>query len=191
MKKSFRNFLVLHGIWRKKWHLILSTHIFVVHLDILVQSQSVFVCERHDTFSEWKTNNVICMECLLKEQTFIDNYMTKVIRFVEQNDNTFKCKITWYEFNEWVFYFMQSFAISTESYLRHPDIGRVFKSCIVNPHKPIDANSHATNNKLISMINLIGTMKIVKIAVCKKKQKIEGKKWAKIWKKCRLNCLLI
>lgn len=85
---------------------------------------------------------------------------------------------------------MQSFAISTESYLRHPDIGRVFKSCIVNPHKPIDANSHATNNKLISMINLIGTMKIVKIAVCKKKTKNRRKKMSKNMEKMPVKLLI-
>lgn len=53
-----------------------------------------------------------------------------------------------------------------KSYLRHPVIGFVFRSCIVNPHRPIDANIHATNNNMMSINNLIGTTSIEKIAVC-------------------------
>lgn len=54
-------------------------------------------------------------------------------------------------------------------HLRHPDIGFVFKSCIVSPHSPIDANIHATINRLVIINSLSGTRRIVNIAVCKEK----------------------
>lgn len=57
-------------------------------------------------------------------------------------------------------------------YLRHPEIGRAFRSCIVNPQSPIDANIHAIINKLTVMSNLHGTMNIVEITVCEMKKKI-------------------
>lgn len=58
------------------------------------------------------------------------------------------------------------------NYLRHPEIGRAFKSCIVNPHNPIDAKIHAIINKLTIMSNLNGTMNIVMMKVCEMEKKI-------------------
>lgn len=52
------------------------------------------------------------------------------------------------------------------SYLRQPDIGFVFRSSIVNPHRPIDANIHDTNNNMMSTNNLHGATNIVNTAVC-------------------------
>lgn len=57
-------------------------------------------------------------------------------------------------------------------YLRHPEIGRAFRSCIVNPQSPIDAKIHAIIKKLTIISNLHGTMIIVKIKVCKMEKKI-------------------
>lgn len=57
-------------------------------------------------------------------------------------------------------------------YLRHPEIGRAFRSSIVNPQSPIDAKIHAIINKLTVMSNLHGTMNIVKITVCEMEKKI-------------------
>lgn len=56
--------------------------------------------------------------------------------------------------------------IYVNSHLRHPVIGFVFRSCIVNPHRPIDANIHATNNSMMSITNLHGIINIVEIVVC-------------------------
>lgn len=52
-------------------------------------------------------------------------------------------------------------------YLRHPDIGFVFRSCIDRPHNPIVDNSHAINNNVISKTNRTGSTNIVKMHIYK------------------------
>lgn len=59
------------------------------------------------------------------------------------------------------------------AHLRHPDIGFVFRSSIVNPHRPIDANIHATNSNMMSINNLHGITNTVKTAVCKMQEEIK------------------
>lgn len=71
---------------------------------------------------------------------------------------------------EWIFEFVWA-SVWIETHLRHPDIGFLFKSCIVSPHKPIEASIHATNNKLVIMSSLHGTTNTVKIAVWKWERK--------------------
>lgn len=53
-----------------------------------------------------------------------------------------------------------------DTYLRHPDIGLVFKSCMVIPHSPIVASIHAMTSKLVIINSLQGTTMTVNIAVC-------------------------
>lgn len=120
-----------------------------------------------------------------KKKKFLNVKRKKINRFIWSFflfgcDNMLKVNVICMEYLFISCYFVCFFFLSrmkcVNSHLRHPEIGFRFRSSIVNPHRPIDANIHASNSNMMSINNLNGTTNIVNIAACKIDRKKMHKK---------------